>query len=95
LPPWNPAVLGKIPAKSPESGLPESSNSDRTFPDFSHFCQNSANPDSDKTVRIPAFIPDSGNSSRNQVKMVGILPVSDGISSPVIFILFCINIYLL
>jgi hypothetical protein len=47
-----------------------------------------------KTIRIPAFISDSGYSSQNPVKVAEILSVSDGISSSVIFILFYINIYM-
>jgi hypothetical protein len=50
--------------------------------------------DSDETVRIPAFISNSGYISRNQVKMVKILSASDRISSSMIFILFYINIYM-
>jgi hypothetical protein len=57
-------------------------------------CRIPANPNSNKTVRILAFISDSGYSSRNPVKVAEILSVSDGISSPVIFILFYINIYM-
>jgi len=51
-------------------------------------------PDSNESVRISAFISDSGYSSQNPKKVVGILSVSDEISSPVIFILFYINIYM-
>jgi hypothetical protein len=54
-----------------------------------------ANPDPDEIVWIPAFIPESGNSSQNLVKVAGILSVSDGISLPGIFILFYINISIL
>jgi hypothetical protein len=62
--------------------------------DCCSFGRNPANPDSDETIRIPAFISDSGYSSRNLVKVAEILLVSDRISSPVIFILFYINIYM-
>jgi hypothetical protein len=55
---------------------------------------NPAIPDSDKTVRIPAIILNSDCINRNQVKMVRILSVSDGISLSMIFILFYINIYM-
>jgi len=60
-----------------------------------HFRLNPAIPDSDETVRILAFISNSGYISRNQVKMVRILSVSDRISSSMIFILFYINIFML
>jgi hypothetical protein len=53
-----------------------------------------ANPYSNKTIQIPAFILDYSYSSHNPVKVTGILSVSDEISSPVIFILFYINIYM-
>jgi hypothetical protein len=43
-----------------------------------HFHRNSANLDFNETVRISATV-------------IGILPVNDGISSPMIFILFYIN----
>jgi hypothetical protein len=59
-----------------------------------HFRRNLANPDFDETVRIPAFISNSGYSSWNPVKVAEILSVSDGISSPMIFILFYINTYM-
>jgi hypothetical protein len=58
------------------------------------FAGNPANQDSDETVQILAFISDSGYSSWNPIKVAGILSVSDEISSPVIFILFYINIYM-
>jgi hypothetical protein len=64
------------------------------LPESYHFCQNLANPDSDETVQILAFILDSGYSSQNSVKVAGILLVNGEISSPVIFILFYINIYM-
>jgi hypothetical protein len=61
-------------------------------PDSSHFHRNPANPNSDETGMNMAIAagfqppsPESGNSSRNQVKVVGILPASNGISSPVTF----------
>jgi len=57
-------------------------------------CRNLAIPDSDETIRIPAFISNSGYISRNQVKMVKILSVNDWISYSMIFILFYINIYM-
>jgi hypothetical protein len=47
----------RILASMPESG--------RSVPEFGSFGRNSANPDSNETVRIPAFILDSGYSSRN------------------------------
>jgi hypothetical protein len=65
------------------------------WPDSSHFCLNPANLDSNKTVRVLAFISDFGNSSWNQMKVAEILPSNDRISSSVIFILFYINIYML
>jgi hypothetical protein len=64
------------------------------LPESGHFHRNPANLDSDKIFRILAFISDSGYSSRNPVKVAWILSVSNGISSPVIFILFYINIYM-
>jgi hypothetical protein len=64
------------------------------WPESGHFCRNLTNPDSNETIRIPAFISNSSYSSRNPVKVVGILLVNDEISSPVIFILFYINIYM-
>jgi hypothetical protein len=69
----------------------ESDNIRSLPPDSGHLLQNPANPDSNETVRIPA----SGNNSQNPVKVAEILPVNDGISSPMIFILFYINIYML
>jgi len=47
-----------------------------------------------KLSEFRPFISDSGYSSQNPVKVAGILLVSDGISSPLIFILFYINIYM-
>jgi hypothetical protein len=58
-----------------------------------HLHRNPANQDSDETVWILAFIPEFDNSSLNQVKVAGILPVNDGISPPVIFILFYIILF--
>lgn len=80
----SPAVLCRIPTvlAGIRSLLPESG----------HFRRNPANPDSDETIRIPAFISDSGYSYQNPVKVAKILLVSDRISSSVIFILFYINI---
>jgi hypothetical protein len=90
------------PASLPGSSLssqiwPESGRLCRIptkLPESDHFRQNPAIPDSDKTVRIPAFISNSCYISRNQVKMVRILSVSDRISLSMIFILFYINIYM-
>jgi hypothetical protein len=65
------------------------------WPGSGHFRRNPAIPDSDETVRIPAFISNSGYISRNQVKIVRILSISDRISSSMIFILFYINIFML
>jgi len=83
----------------PESGQPDAGNqSDRNPTDrpvSGHFRQNPAIPDSDETVRIPTFISNSGYISRNQVKIVRILSVSNRISSSMIFILFYINIFML
>jgi hypothetical protein len=42
-------------------------------PDSGHFRRNPTILDSDETVRIPAFISNSGYISQNQVKMVKIL----------------------
>jgi hypothetical protein len=61
---------------------------------FVWFYHNPAIPDSDETVRILAFISNSGYISRNQVKMVRIFSVNDRISLSMIFILFYINIYM-
>jgi hypothetical protein len=49
--------IWQIPAS-----MPESSN---FWPESGHFHRNPANPDSDETVRIPAFILNYGYSSRN------------------------------
>jgi hypothetical protein len=57
--------------------------------------RNPAIPDSDETVRILAFISNSGYISQNQVKIARILSISDRISSSMIFILFYINIFML
>jgi len=62
---------------------------------FYYFRRNPAIPDSDETVRIPAFISNSGYISQNQVKIVKILSLSDRISSSMIFILFYIYIFML
>jgi len=50
-------ILCRNPAKLPESG---------------HFRRNPVIPDSDETVRIPAFISNSSYVSQNQVKIVRI-----------------------
>jgi hypothetical protein len=68
--------------------VPESDNFQSLLPTSSHYCQIPATfsgfwrPDSDETVWISAIV-------------AGILPVSDLISSPMIFILFYINIYMM
>jgi hypothetical protein len=80
----NSSSFGRILASRLESG--------RSVPDSGHFFRNPATPDSDETVRIRAFISDFGYSSRNPVKVAEILSISYEISSPVIFILFYINI---
>jgi hypothetical protein len=91
---------GRIPASGPDSDNfgpnPASGPGVRPFcakfRATGHFRRNPTNIDSKETVRIPAFNLDSGYSSR--IKVAGILLVSDGISSPVIFILIYINIYM-
>jgi hypothetical protein len=98
-------LAGSLPALSREAGSRPAGRTDlarsgqmaeiRPFvPESGSLCRNPAIPDSDETVRIPAFISNSGYNSRNQVKMVRILSVSDRISSSVIFILFYIYIYI-
>jgi hypothetical protein len=86
--PAGPGQRGRFPA-----GWPDGSGQIR--PESGHFRRNPAIPYSDETVRIPAFISNSGYISRNQVKIVRILSVSNRISSSMIFILFYINIFML
>jgi hypothetical protein len=68
--------------------------SERSVPDFGtnarfqSLLPKSGQSDSDENCL------DSGYSGQNPVKAAGILPVSDEILSPVIFILFYINIYM-
>jgi hypothetical protein len=83
---WSPAVLFRIPAVLAGFGA--------LLPESGHIRRNPTNPDSDETIRIPAFISDSGYSSQNPIKVAGIPSFSDGILSLVIFILNYINIYM-
>jgi hypothetical protein len=87
--------------RNPVSQIPATNLTGRIWPDPSslsgsgHFRRNPVIPDFDETVRISAFISNSGYISRNQVKIVRIFSVSDRISSSMIFILFYINIFML